>query len=101
MSDSVSYYFRCFVTAVVAVVSDTLSEAVDVEHEAALDVRCLILVDGVVLCKFVEHLLHLGEEGNCLSLVGGSAKFANSVAHRLGIVTVVETAGSGLADALH
>ena len=62
------------------------------EHEAALDVRCLVLVDGVVLCKLVEHFLHLGEEGYCLSLVGGSTEFANSIAHRLGIVTVVMSA---------
>ena len=78
-----------------------LCKAVDVEHEAALDVCGLVLVDRVVLSELVEHLLYFGKHLYCGSLVGGSAELASGVTHGLGIITVVETTSGSLTDALY
>lgn len=79
----------------------SLGKAVDVEHEAALDVRSLVLVNRIVLGELVEHLLYLGEHLYGSSLVGGSAELAYGITHGLCIVTVVETTSGSLADALY
>ena len=77
-----------------------LAELVDVEHEAGLDVGCLVLVDGVALSELVKHLLYLGEKFYGFSLVGGSTELANSVTHGLSVVTVVESLLLLLTDSL-
>ena len=57
--------------------------------QTGLQVGSLILVNNVVLCQLVQHLLYFGIQSIGLLLVGHGTQFTNSVAHGLCIVVVV------------
>ena len=68
--------------------------------QARLEVSGLVAVNRVALCQFVKHLLHSGQEFLGLSSIGCGAEATHSVAHRFGIVSVAQAAGSRLANSL-
>ena len=68
---------------------------------ATLDVSGFVLVNDVVLCKFVEHLLHFGEKFCCNCLVRGGTEDTNSITRGLSVISVVESARCRLADTFY
>ena len=78
-----------------------LGKFVDVKHQTRLDVRGLVLVDGVVLGQFVEHLLYFGKHLGGLGLLSRCTQLAHSVTHGLCVVSVVQTTSSRLTNAFN
>ena len=75
-----------------------LAEACNMLAEARLEVSRLVLVDDVGLCQLVEHFLDARIKLNCFVLVCHSAQFANSIAHGLCIISVVQSSRLCLTD---
>ena len=76
------------------------TKLLDVACKLRLEVRSLVLVNDVHLCKLVEHLLYGGVHRLGLSLVCCCTQFTHSSAHSLCIVAVVEATLLLLADSL-
>ena len=75
-----------------------LAEACNMLAEARLEVSRLVLVDDVGLCQLVKHFLDARIKLNCFVLVCHSAQFANSIAHGLCIISVVQSSRLCLTD---
>ena len=75
-----------------------LAQLFDVKAEARLQVCSLVFVDDVHLCELVQHLLNSGVHLHSLFLVCCSAQLANSVAHRLCIISVMQVSHFVLTD---
>lgn len=80
--------------------SFALGEAVHVKLQAGLDVCSLVLVNVVALCKFVKHLLYFGQEFASLTNLCSGTQLTHCIAHRLGIISVVEAAACRLTNSL-
>ena len=57
-------------------------------------------MDDVALCELVQHLLYARIQLGSLVLVGHGTQFANSVAHGLCIVVIVQGFNFVLTDSL-
>ena len=75
-----------------------LAEACNMLAEARLEVSRLVLMDDVGLCQLVKHFLDARIKLNCFVLVCHSAQFANSIAHGLCIISVVQSSRLCLTD---
>ena len=75
-----------------------LAEACNMLAEARLEVSRLVLMDDVGLCQLVKHFLDARIKLNCFVLVCHSAQFANSIAHGLCIIFVVQSSRLCLTD---
>jgi hypothetical protein len=78
-----------------------LSQLVDVNAKARLQVCSLVLVDDVGLSQLVKHLLNLRVQSDSLFLVSHGAQLTNGIAHGLCIILVVKRPFLLLADSLH
>ena len=65
--------------------------SVDLLHELALEVRSLVLVDDGALSQFVDDGNHLRQSFGSGVLIFQSAEITQSVAHGLGIVTILDS----------
>lgn len=68
-----------------------LLEFVHVNLKATLEVRSLVLVDHVFLCKLIEHAHYSREESACFLLACQSTQFTHCVTGSLEIILVTQS----------
>ena len=58
-------------------------------HQWRLDICCFILVNNIVLSKFVKHFLDCWIKFHCFILVCHCTEFANCITHCFSVIMVV------------
>ena len=78
-----------------------LCKLVNMLHNAALDISSLILMNDVILCKLVQHLLNLRQKFCCSCFVSRSAELTYCVTHSLSVISVVQSARRRLTNSFY